>query len=84
MSSYHEELTLHLPLAAWWVDSRGNFGPDGWPMIGNLFMIARARMTNAAGSSGEVIGQSGWLVSDGGFIGFQGSIGSDVSASSGG
>jgi hypothetical protein len=62
----------------WWVDAQGNFGPDGWPMVGNLFMIGRAH------PSGEVVSQSGWLVSDGsGFIGFQGSIGSGVSASSG-
>lgn len=69
----------------WWVDARGNFGPDGWPMVGNLFMIGQARVAGAGGPSGEVVNQSGWLVSDGsGFIGFQGSIGSGVSASSGG
>ncbi|HEV2901370.1 MAG TPA: hypothetical protein VGX71_26715 [Pseudaminobacter sp.] len=63
----------------WWVDSLGNFGPDGWPMVGNLFMIARSR--NATGSSGGGSSQYGSLVSEGGFIGFQGSIGSGVSAS---
>jgi hypothetical protein len=63
----------------WWVDARGNFGPDGWPMVGNLFTIGQAH------ASGETVNQSGWLVSDGsGFIGFQGAIGSGVSASSGG
>ena len=55
----------------WWVDAQGNFGPEGWPMVGNLFVIGKAH------ASGEVVSQSGWLVSDGsGFIGFQGSIGS--------
>jgi hypothetical protein len=69
----------------WWVDAQGNFGPEGWPMVGNLFMLARARLSGGGAVSSEVVSQSGWLVSDGsGFIGFQGSIGSGVSASSGG
>jgi hypothetical protein len=69
----------------WWVDAQGNFGPEGWPMVGNLFMLARARLSGGGAVSSEVVSQSGWLVSDGsGFTGFQGSIGSGVSASSGG
>lgn len=69
----------------WWVDAQGNFGPEGWPLLGNLFLIAQARWAGAGGASGGSLSQSGWLVSDGsGFIGFQGSIGSGVSASSGG
>lgn len=68
-----------------WVDAQGNFGPEGRPPLGNLFLIAQARWAGAGGASGEILTQSGWLVSDGsGFIGFQGSIGSGVSASSGG
>jgi hypothetical protein len=68
----------------WWVDAQGNFGLEGWPMMGNLFAIARGRMAGPGGQSNEVVSQSGWLVSDGGFIGFQGSIGSGVSGSIGG
>jgi transposase len=69
----------------WWVDAQGYFGLEGWPPLGNLFLIAQARWAGAGGGSGEVVNQSGWLVSDGsGFIGFQGTIGSGVSASSGG
>jgi hypothetical protein len=63
----------------WWIDARGNIGPEGWPMVGNLFTIGQPH------TSGEIVNESGWLVSDGsGFIGFQGAIGSGVSASSGG
>jgi hypothetical protein len=77
-------LVGHVIPGRWWVDAGGNFGPDGWPMVGNLFTIAQARLANAGNASGEVVNQSGWLVSDGsGFIGFQGSIGSGVSASTG-
>lgn len=67
----------------WWVDAQGNFGPDGWPTVGNLFMIAQARMGGAGSAPGEVVSQSGWFGSDGSGSFFQGSIGSGVSASSG-
>lgn len=67
----------------WWIDSQGNFGPEGWPMIGNVFALARSRMTTPSHSSSASSGQYGALVSDGSFIGFQGSIGSGVNASSG-
>ena len=38
----------------WWVGAHGNFGPEGWPMIGNLFQIAQAYLGGAGAAPGGV------------------------------
>lgn len=67
----------------WSVDAGGNFGPDGWPKIGNIYALVQSRMSAASGGSSGDTGKYGSLVSNGSFIGFQGAPGSGVSASSG-
>ena len=68
----------------WWTDAQGNFGPEGWPMVGNLFVLAQQRTAEAGGSSNEVVSKYCWLTCGDGFISFMGAPGSSVSASIGG
>ena len=70
----------------WWVDAQGNFGVEGWPMMGNLFLLARSRAGGEGRAPGEVITKSGaWLGSDGeGGLFYQGAPGSGIAAWTGG
>jgi hypothetical protein len=67
----------------WAVDAHGNFGPEGWPKIGNLFALAQLKGGGGPAGPGEVVSKYGWFASDGTSSFFQGSIGSGVTASNG-
>jgi hypothetical protein len=56
----------------WWADSVGNFGPEGWAAVGNIYSMAASRgggYTNAGGSSWSAGGGAGsssfWVGGDG-------------------
>jgi hypothetical protein len=56
----------------WWVDARGNFGPEGGPLLGNLWMVAQLRSAPSGGSS-RTSSVSGVTVGgEGGFLYAQG------------
>jgi len=64
----------------WWVDAHGNFGMEGWPMVGNLFVMMQARMAPKSGGSSGSTGRYGEVTSDGTDFFFRGPIGSGLSA----
>jgi hypothetical protein len=68
----------------WSVDV-GNFGPEGWPLLWNLFALAGAARagTSGAGAASGKTGKYGSVAGDGNDLFFQGSIGSGVWAPSG-
>jgi hypothetical protein len=73
----------------WWVDGQGNFGPEGFGMLGNLWLVAQQRAVSvgAAGhaSSGGLTGSGVTVGGAGGFVYAQGrdALGNYFSASSG-
>jgi hypothetical protein len=67
----------------WWVDAQGNFGMEGWPMIGNLISMMQARRASVSRGSSSSSGLYGTVTSDGADFFYQGPIGSNLSASTG-
>lgn len=63
----------------WQADAMGNFGPEGGPMLGNVFVSARNHGGGSNGTSGQGSGRYGWVTS----AGFTGPTGSGLSAFSG-
>jgi hypothetical protein len=50
----------------WWADAAGNFGPEGWAAVGNVYNLAQSRQGGAAWSHGSASGSSTfWVGSDG-------------------
>jgi hypothetical protein len=68
----------------WWVDAQGNFGPEGFGMMGNLRLLAQQRAVPASGS-GHMSSSGATVGGAGGFVYAQGrdALGNYFSASSG-
>lgn len=50
----------------WWADSAGNFGPEGWAAVGNVYNLAQSRQGGAAWSHGTASGSGTfWVGGDG-------------------